>query len=109
MNRECKINLKYGPFLKEEAMALKETIHKMRQQLTEIMHDLDKAAEGNKAAAQRVRTTSIKFSKTAKVFRKESVAAVKSGQKKAAKVTKAKAPAKKAPAKKKAPARKKKR
>lgn len=108
MNRECKINLKMDLFLKEEMMALKETIQRMRQQIAEISHDLEKAAEGNKAAAQRARTNSIRFSKTAKVFRKESVAAVKSGQKKAARIEKAKAPGKKAPAKKKAPVRKKK-
>lgn len=99
MNRECKTNSKNGLVPKEEIMALKETIHKMRQQITEITHDLEKALEGNKAAAQRVRTSSIRFSKTAKIFRKESVAAMKSGQKKAAK---------KPPAKKKAPVKKKK-
>lgn len=91
-------------------MALKETIQRMKQQISDIMHDLDKAATGNKAAAQRARTTSIRFSKTAKTFRKESVAAVKSGQKKAARAEKArKAAPRKAPAKKKTPARKKKR
>lgn len=105
MNRECKINLK-----KEETMALKETIQRMKTQLASIVHDLDKAATGNKAAAQRARTNSIKFSKTAKVFRKESVKAAKSGQKKAERAEKAKKTAsRKTPAKKKAPARKKKR
>jgi DNA-binding protein H-NS len=56
-------------------MALKETIHQMRQYLIALTHDLEKAAEGNRAAAQRVRTASIHFAKITKTFRKESVAA----------------------------------
>ncbi len=56
-------------------MALKETINQMRQYLIELTHDLEKAAEGNRAAAQRVRTGSIHFAKVTKTFRKESVAA----------------------------------
>ncbi len=55
-------------------MALKETCHQMRQLLNELCHDLEKAKEGNKAAAQRVRTASLKFTKVSKVYRKESVA-----------------------------------
>jgi hypothetical protein len=62
-------------------MALKETISAMRQHLTELSHDLEKAAEGNRAAAQRVRTGSIKFARTAKLYRKESVDAEKGGKK----------------------------
>lgn len=54
-------------------MALNETIGAMRQHLAELVRDLEKAAGGNRAAAQRVRTESIKFAKTAKIFRKESV------------------------------------
>jgi hypothetical protein len=54
-------------------MALKETISAMRQHLAELSENLEKAAEGNRAAAQRVRTGTIKFAKTAKDFRKESV------------------------------------
>jgi len=54
-------------------MALKETIGAMRQHLAELVQNLEKAARGNQAAAQRVRTETIKFAKTAKVFRKESV------------------------------------
>ncbi len=62
-------------------MALKETVNKLKMQLGEICRDLEKAASGNKAASQRVRTTSIKFEKTAKLYRKESVAAEKKGGK----------------------------
>jgi len=62
-------------------MALKETISVMRQHLSELFHNLEKAAEGNRAAAQRVRTETIKFAKTAKIFRKESVDAEKGNKK----------------------------
>lgn len=68
-------------------MALKETIHQIKQLLAELIHDLEKAAEGNRAAAQRVRTGSVKFAKISKVYRKESVAAEK-GSKKGKKVSK---------------------
>ncbi len=82
-------------------MALKDTCKTMRELLHCIQSDMDKAEAGNKAAAQRVRTCSIKLEKVAKVFRKESVKAEKSGglKKKAAK----KAAPKKAAAKKAAP------
>lgn len=63
-------------------MALKETIMTMRQYLIELTCDLEKAADGNRAAAQRVRTRSIHFAKIAKVFRKESIAAEKGSGKK---------------------------
>lgn len=54
-------------------MALKDTLNAMQELLSQMMQDLDKTARGNCAAAQRVRTGSIKFAKIAKVFRKESV------------------------------------
>lgn len=61
-------------------MALKDTIKTMHTLLDGIKRDLGKAAEkGNKAASQRVRTGTIKLEKVAKVFRKESVSAEKSG------------------------------
>jgi len=45
--------------------------------MKDLMHlmcrDLDKTSRGNRAAAQRVRTSSVKFAKLAKDFRKESV------------------------------------
>ncbi len=54
-------------------MGLKETINQVRQILIELTYDLEKAADGNRAAAQRVRTGSIKFAKISKVYRKESI------------------------------------
>lgn len=75
-------------------MGLKETTNQLKRLASEIGKDLDKAAKGNKAAAQRVRVKTIELSKIGKVFRKESIAA----EKKAG--TKAKASTKKTPAKK---------
>lgn len=81
-------------------MALKATAEQMKKLLLEISHDLEKADRDNRAAAQRVRTNTIKFAKVAKVFRKESVAAGKAGKKgKHPSSAKAKS-ARKAPAKK---------
>ncbi|ETR79648.1 Histone-Like Developmental Protein, partial [Chlamydia pneumoniae B21] len=60
-------------------MALKDTAKKMKDLLDSIQHDLAKAEKGNKAAAQRVRTDSIKLEKVAKLYRKESIKAEKSG------------------------------
>lgn len=78
-------------------MALKDTINQVRQLLIGLCHDLEKAAEGNRAAAQRVRTGSIKFTKVAKEYRKESVEAEKGTKKgkKAPKKTVAKSVSKK--------------
>lgn len=89
-------------------MALKDTIKTMCSVLEHIQRDMVKAEKGNKAASQRVRTGSIKFEKVAKLYRKESVAAEKSGgsKRKAGGKKAAKAPAKKAAAKKRAPAKK---
>jgi hypothetical protein len=77
-------------------MGLKETSNQMRKLMEEILHDLTKALEGNKTASQRVRTNSIKLAKTAKIYRKESVASEKGSKAKGAK----KAAVKKAPVKK---------
>lgn len=55
-------------------MGLKETVIHLRQILTNMHRDLDKAGRGNCTAAQRVRTNSIKFAKIAKTYRKESMA-----------------------------------
>lgn len=60
-------------------MALKDTCATLGALIQAIQSDLEKASEGNKAAAQRVRTTSIKLEKVAKLYRKESVVAAKSG------------------------------
>lgn len=85
-------------------MALKDTAKKMNELLESIQQDLAKADKGNKAAAQRVRTDSIKLEKIAKVYRKESIKAEKSGlmkrNKVAAKNAKLKAARAKSPAKK---------
>lgn len=76
-------------------MALAETMNHLTQLLNGLMKDLGKVSRGNKAAAQRVRTGTIKLEKVAKLFRKESVHAEKSG-----KLKKKKAPAKKSKKKK---------
>lgn len=98
-------------------MALKDTIRKMEGMLMDLAMDLRKASEkGNRAAAQRVRTGTIKLAKLSKQYRKESVAAEKKGggkkRKKAKKTTRKKATKKKTvkrkATKRKAPARKKK-
>lgn len=62
-------------------MALKGTIHTMKKWLTEIECELEGVEAGNKAAGKRARKATLQFAKTAKVFRKESVAAGKSGKK----------------------------
>jgi hypothetical protein len=71
-------------------MALKQTVNELRQMLSEIIEDLQKAEGGNKAAAQRVRTSTIRLEKSAKNYRKESIADEKKGTtpaKKSAKTT----------------------
>lgn len=80
-------------------MALKSTVEQMKKLIHEIAHDLEKSIKGNKAAAQRARTRTIKFAKVAKEFRKESIAEFKKIVKKkagGAKKAKAAAPKKKA-------------
>ncbi|MBM3183904.1 MAG: hypothetical protein FJZ64_01190 [Chlamydiae bacterium] len=61
-------------------MALRETMQKLDGILTEIVQDLGKAHRGNQTAAQRVRVGTVKLERVAKLFRKESVAAEKSGR-----------------------------
>lgn len=61
-------------------MALKNTCNELKMLLEAICADLEKASEGNQAAAQRVRTNSIRFQKVAKLYRKESVQAAKTGE-----------------------------
>lgn len=81
-------------------MALKDTCKTMRSLLEGILGDLEKAEAGNKAAAQRVRTSTIKFEKAAKGYRKESIKADKSGfMKKVKEATKKKTAAPKKAAK----------
>lgn len=60
-------------------MALAQTINHVRSLLGHITADLVKAENGNKAAAQRVRTGTVKLEKLAKAYRKESIATEKKG------------------------------
>jgi DNA-binding protein H-NS len=67
-------------------MALKETVERMQQILNGIARDLHKADQkGNKTAAQRVRTATIKLEKIGKTYRKESIAAERKMEKSAKK------------------------
>lgn len=54
-------------------MALKDTTKHLRDLLSHITTDLEKADGGNKAASQRVRTGTVKLEKIAKLYRKESI------------------------------------
>lgn len=54
-------------------MALHNTINNLKDMLSRISQDLVKAEGGNKAAAQRVRTTTVRLEKLAKTYRKESI------------------------------------
>lgn len=61
-------------------MALNDTLAQMNSLLMIMVMDLTKVSKGNKTAAQRVRVNTIDLEKIAKRFRKESVAAEKSGR-----------------------------
>ena len=76
-------------------MALKSTINTMRTLLEGICSDLKKSEKGNRAASQRVRTSSIKFAKISKQYRKESIAEERKESKKSSKSKKAGAKRKK--------------
>lgn len=83
-------------------MAFQETVKEIRALLAALTLDLEKAANGNKAASQRVRTGTIKLEKSAKKYRKESIKAEKSGafkKQSAARKTVAKTKVAKKPAK----------
>ena len=54
-------------------MALAANTKKMEALLEDIAKDLKKAMRGNKAAAQRVRTKTIRLEKLAKTWRRESI------------------------------------
>ena len=64
---------------KRANMSLRETMNQMNRLLADLAKDLGKSSNGNKSAAQRVRTGTIKLEKIAKLFRKESVASENSG------------------------------
>jgi Histone H1-like protein Hc1 len=80
------MKLEIGGYL---SMALKDTTKHLRELLSQITHDLEKAENLNKAASQRVRTGTVKLEKIAKLYRKESIKNDKStkGTKKPAKKT----------------------
>ena len=53
---------------------MKETIAKINEDIAALQADLDKAAEGNKAAAARARKATLELEKLGKTFRKQSIA-----------------------------------
>lgn len=79
-------------------MALHSTVSHLKDLLNRITQDIGKAEGGNKAAAQRVRTMTVKFEKTAKTYRKESISNEKQtkGQKRPKKASASKSKAKSA-------------
>lgn len=66
---------------KERGFMTLNYVTEMRELLAQMIKDLDKAAKGNKTAAQRVRTGSVLLAKVAKEFRRESIALEKKGRK----------------------------
>jgi len=54
-------------------MSIKDTYKHLRELLSNVVSDLEKSENGNKAASQRVRTGTVKLEKLAKLFRKESI------------------------------------
>jgi hypothetical protein len=79
-NTKKNIAKKFSPHLWIELMSLKESVQQLDHLLANVAKDLIKVTRGNKAAAQRVRVCTIKLERVAKVFRRESVAAEKSGK-----------------------------
>lgn len=73
-------------------MGFTQTTKSLNTMLTDIMKDLTKAERGNKAAAQRVRTSTVRLEKVAKKFRKESILAQKAGRFDKMKLSKVKKP-----------------
>lgn len=83
---ECKIEQGvYG-------MGFTQTSKSLNQMLNDIVKDLTKAERGNKAAAQRVRTGTVRLEKVAKKFRRESIVAQKQGKFDKMKLSKVKKP-----------------
>ena len=71
-------------------MSLRDTVGQLSKLLETVAYDLAKASRGYKAAAQRVRTGTVKLEKLAKKYRKESMAAEKGGPRKKKKAAKKK-------------------
>lgn len=61
-------------------MSLVDTVNQLEHYFTTLLKDLIKVRKGNKAAAQRVRTGTIKLEKTAYLYRKESILSEKSAK-----------------------------
>ncbi len=61
-------------------MALMDTVLMLNSLLSEVAGDLNKVGRGNKSAAQRVRVGTVDLEKIAKQFRRESMAAEKTGR-----------------------------
>lgn len=66
--------------LRSIPMAIHDTTSDMKDLLSRITLDLEKAQKGNKAASQRVRTGTVRLEKLAKVYRKESIDTEKGGK-----------------------------
>lgn len=56
---------------------MKEVIAKINEVVAALQADLDKAAEGNKAAGARARKATLELEKLGKEFRKASIAELK--------------------------------
>jgi hypothetical protein len=54
-------------------MPFMQTTEELAELLAALLEDVPKAMRGNKTAAQRIRTKSVKFAKVAKIWRKESL------------------------------------
>lgn len=80
---------------RSDKMALSDTMNQLNHLITALAKDLSKVHRGNKTAAQRVRTGTIKLEKVGKVFRKESIQAERSGRLKKKVVSKTKSKPKK--------------
>ena len=61
-------------------MALSDTLSQLNNLVSKVISDITKVYKGNKSAAQRVRVGTIDLEKVAKKFRKESLAAEKTGR-----------------------------
>jgi hypothetical protein len=61
-------------------MSLERTMNQLQQLLTALSKDMGKVTRGNRTAAQRVRTGTVRLEKLGKLFRKESIRAEKTGK-----------------------------
>ena len=61
----------------DQSMPLSDVVDQLTHLLQSISRDIPKVVRGNKTAAQRVRTATIRLEKVGKLFRKESLRAEK--------------------------------